>query len=1225
MSPPSFKTTEPIAGCTVQERIGAGGYGEVWKAEAPGGIEKAIKFVYGYLDDERAARELKALNRIKEVRHPFLLSLDRIEVIDGQLVIVMELAESSLQDRFEEAKKSGQPGIPREEVLVYIRDAADALDYMCEKYSLQHLDIKPENLLIVGGRVKVADFGLVKDVQDTSMSLLGGLTPVYAAPEVFEGRPCLHSDQYSLAIVYQEMVTGALPFPGKTVSQLAAQHLHSPPRLASLSPSDRQTIARALSKDPEQRFPSCRAMVESLTGTGESAGAQRPDSGAAAPEALAGTGSAAPQAADSADQPGSGLPSDEAASGQSRYVTEKVGPGDSRAWLAAAEAASQADSEAEAHAPPQDEEEVPFEPESFPEPQPPAPVRELPPVDIDAGSSGIRPVLVVGIGGTGARTLRRLRRRLQDRFGSLAMIPTFRMLLVDSDAKTIAVATRHDESDALDASEAVAMPLRRPQDYRSRSSKLLEWLSRRWLYNIPRSLRTEGLRPLGRLALIDHAQQLIERLGEALASITARDALSDASTCTGMKVRTEVPRVFVVSSIAGGTGGGMVIDVAYAVRKVLRDMGLSDEDVCGVLTYSTNRNPHESDLAAANAYACLNELQHYGCWSAYPGDPGCGLPAFPRNTAPFGTAYLAHLGTDLTEEQFDEAVDALAEYLYLDTATAGGAFFDTCRRREHEPGDAPPAEIELRTFGIWHVGCSFGDLPAAATELLSERVIERWRGHPDDSGGQKRIEPSIDALAASSDASEGAGETTPAPSVEWLAGELTDKLQLTQDPLTRRAEAALEHKLGSDPDAYFRGALRRFLPEEKQYRRHPTHPTWAAEILAAIDSVLGPRRASRDSRQEMPNELYAHFENALKEQGLDYRELVARWILESVESHEIGAGGAQRAAAWFSDHLRSLDAEFEKGRRRIEKTLADTERKLSSQRSAEEAPSGSRFGLVRRSKRAPSLEDQWLEYCRLRLSRCALLAASRLVRSVDARVSQVADLLSDLQRQLGLLSGAFDASAFQKLRDVAERPPASPVDEVRQFVAHRLGEAMPRLAKELDQEIRAKFFGKQRQLCDVLTKDLDFRESLVSALRHPARRAVTRSLKQIDITRLLLSSDDRQTADQRLGVHLEKATPRLLSCGGSRRLLIVLPDGCSDTQVREAVESYVTENPTLAFDSDFDMVLCWEMGEMPISRVALTLIEYRVDYAQVASRLHTRVDVSWSPLTRCLQPDSQPQ
>src|SRR5262245_664493 len=115
------KNREPIAGYEVKERIGVGGYGEVWSAQAPGGLPKAIKFVYGFFDDERASRELKALNRIKQVRHPFLLSLERIEVVDGQLLVVTELADMSLKDRFEQVKADG--GIPRDELMGYMRDA----------------------------------------------------------------------------------------------------------------------------------------------------------------------------------------------------------------------------------------------------------------------------------------------------------------------------------------------------------------------------------------------------------------------------------------------------------------------------------------------------------------------------------------------------------------------------------------------------------------------------------------------------------------------------------------------------------------------------------------------------------------------------------------------------------------------------------------------------------------------------------------------------------------------------------------------------------------------------------------------------------------------------------------------------------------------------------------------------------------------------------------------
>src|SRR5262249_22740658 len=151
---------------------------------------------------------------------PFILSLERVDVIDGQLVIVMELADRNLETRFKECRGEGLLGIPREELLGYLEEAAEALDLMNIQHQLQHLDIKPQNLFLVGNHIKVADFGLVKDLEGFSASLTGGVTPVYAAPETFEKIVSRFCDQYSLAIVYQEMLTGQRPFSGRNSRQL---------------------------------------------------------------------------------------------------------------------------------------------------------------------------------------------------------------------------------------------------------------------------------------------------------------------------------------------------------------------------------------------------------------------------------------------------------------------------------------------------------------------------------------------------------------------------------------------------------------------------------------------------------------------------------------------------------------------------------------------------------------------------------------------------------------------------------------------------------------------------------------------------------------------------------------------------------------------------------------------------------------------------------------------
>jgi serine/threonine protein kinase len=207
---------EPIPGYRLVEPLGRGGFGEVWKCEVPGGLVKAVKFVGASSGEGLAAsavaQELNALQSVKSIRHPFILSLDRVEVIDGVLVIIMELADKSLNALLEEYQTQGQGGVPRDELLGYLLEAAEALDQMNFGHGLQHLDIKPHNLFLVSNHVKVADFGLVHHLGEAE----GGGSPQRRAPVRLAGDPprhlSRHSDQYSLAIVYQQLLTGTVPF-----------------------------------------------------------------------------------------------------------------------------------------------------------------------------------------------------------------------------------------------------------------------------------------------------------------------------------------------------------------------------------------------------------------------------------------------------------------------------------------------------------------------------------------------------------------------------------------------------------------------------------------------------------------------------------------------------------------------------------------------------------------------------------------------------------------------------------------------------------------------------------------------------------------------------------------------------------------------------------------------------------------------------------------------------
>jgi eukaryotic-like serine/threonine-protein kinase len=255
----------------LEERVASGGMASVWRAhDEVLARTVAVKLLHDHLaaDDgfrERFRREAIAAAKLT---HPNVVSLYDTGT-DGDFVfLVMEFIDgSTLKDVIRE---QGALDIARAASIG--EQVARALDYAHSR-GLVHRDVKPANILIGSdGAVKVADFGIAKADQHDDLTKTGMVlgTAAYVAPEQIRGETVDgKADQYALAIVLYEALTGSQPFRGDTPVATAAQRLERDPlplrSLRAAAPRSLDSVLmRALARDPRNRFPSTGAFADAL-------------------------------------------------------------------------------------------------------------------------------------------------------------------------------------------------------------------------------------------------------------------------------------------------------------------------------------------------------------------------------------------------------------------------------------------------------------------------------------------------------------------------------------------------------------------------------------------------------------------------------------------------------------------------------------------------------------------------------------------------------------------------------------------------------------------------------------------------------------------------------------------------------------------------------------------------------------------------------------------------
>ncbi|MBI2398686.1 MAG: protein kinase [Xanthomonadales bacterium] len=268
----------------LDERIGIGGMGEVWRAHrVEGGFEQvaALKLVRTGIDSELLRTRFEQERRIlARLEHPAIAHLlDGGLTEDGRPFFAMEFVDGESIDAW-----AARVRPTADAVLRLFVGICGAVDYAHHNL-IVHRDLKPSNILIdADGRPKLLDFGIAKlldEEADGSATQLRALTPAYAAPEQFNGNPITTAtDVYALGLILYQMIAGCLPAERDTgsargalaeveistgpVSRSARRETAVPTSLRALGRDLDAVVLKALRLDPARRYPSAAALSDDL-------------------------------------------------------------------------------------------------------------------------------------------------------------------------------------------------------------------------------------------------------------------------------------------------------------------------------------------------------------------------------------------------------------------------------------------------------------------------------------------------------------------------------------------------------------------------------------------------------------------------------------------------------------------------------------------------------------------------------------------------------------------------------------------------------------------------------------------------------------------------------------------------------------------------------------------------------------------------------------------------
>lgn len=245
-------------------KLGRGSFGTVWLAERKTSVAQTTVAVKIPIDEELDSKLFEQESQLWALAsgHPNVLPIIEADVIDGQLLIVSEYAaDGSLDDLL----KGKEENFSTSESVEIISNILGGLQHLHSK-GIIHRDLKPGNILFQGRIPRLGDFGISRLYSSTTHSHGVAGTPIYMAPEAFDGKRNEQTDIWSVGIIFYQLLNGHLPFPNDDLGILLKSIFFEPPASFSkaIPKSIESVVLRSLAKAPSERYHTASEMLSDL-------------------------------------------------------------------------------------------------------------------------------------------------------------------------------------------------------------------------------------------------------------------------------------------------------------------------------------------------------------------------------------------------------------------------------------------------------------------------------------------------------------------------------------------------------------------------------------------------------------------------------------------------------------------------------------------------------------------------------------------------------------------------------------------------------------------------------------------------------------------------------------------------------------------------------------------------------------------------------------------------